>query len=213
MCHVQLIDYQQWLLALRLDGTLLGTRAVRVSAIEDRPLGKTKDDIDAAFITADLIGRPKATYSYVEVAAVAYPGIAEVETAAICTNNRYLQVTDLARLHALTLAYSNGAGILLVSSQNDGMVQLGVQRRPFQQRVRLGQQDRLRGHRTVLRRRAREDTPGGAAADAQEQGAEGLETESPHLDLRAAPEIVRRCRRGLGQVPRRRELLVWQPDL
>ena len=120
MCHVQLIDYQQWLLALRLDGTLLGTRAVRVSAIEDRPLGKTKDDIDAAFITADLIGRPKATYSYVEVAAVAYPGIAEVETAAICTNNRYLQVTDLARLHALTLAYSNGAGILLVSSQNDG---------------------------------------------------------------------------------------------
>jgi hypothetical protein len=120
MCHFQLVDHQQWLLALQLDGTLLGGRAVRVSAIEDRPIGKTKDDIDAAFVTADLIGRPKATYSYVEVAAVAYPGIAEVETAAICTNNRYLQVTDLARLHALTLSYANGTGILLVTTQVDG---------------------------------------------------------------------------------------------
>ena len=100
LCHVQLVDYPQWQLALELDGSLLKGRKVRVSAIDDRPRGVSKDDIDVAFVVADLTHRPKATYCYSEVAAVAYPGMAEVETAAICTNNRYLQVTDLARLHA-----------------------------------------------------------------------------------------------------------------
>lgn len=120
MCHLQLVSYQQWLLALELDGTMLNGRAVRVRGIEDRPIGVTKDDIDAAFLIADLTHRPKATYHYVEVASVAYPGIAEVETAAICTNNRYLQITDLARLSALTIRHANNTGILLVNTQTDG---------------------------------------------------------------------------------------------
>ena len=120
LCYVQLVSYQHWLLALQLDGTTLDGQAIRIRAIEDRPMGRTRDEIDAAFVEADLTHRPKATYSYVEVVAVAYPGIAEVETSQICTNNRYLQVTDLARLHALTICHSNASGILLTSTQTDG---------------------------------------------------------------------------------------------